>query len=220
MTIESLSPVQRRIVDDLRVKVCLNNLDDAPLLLRETEIARDYDMSRTPVRQCLQYLSHCLMVETHTGYGTVPTPLLPENRDSDMRAYGAVAHACALFTSGMKVPADSVVELSSARTWLDLEEVRTEETFVSVNSRLVRSMASAVPNRLLRHAYVVAHWQAIRWRVLDVRENAELHWGKLEAGLDAAIAAARTRSMDALFGFASAIIDHHKTENRSRPLRL
>lgn len=222
MPIEALSPQQAKIIDDLRVRICLAPCDQegTDIVFRESELAKQYGMSRTPIRQCLQYLSHCLMVETHTGFGTIPTPLKPENRDSDLRGYRAISLACAEFTAGLEVPANAVVEMVSAQTWLELEADRSEEAFVMANSRVIRGMSSAVPNRFLRHAYVVAHWQTVRWRIRDLRSDNEFHWQKLYDALDFAVRAARGRKASELFEFASKLSLNHMSNNIWRPVTV
>lgn len=58
----------------LRDRVCL--LEAAPgTLLREAEIAEEFGVSRTPVREALQKLSWLGLVEIKNGVGTLVTPL-------------------------------------------------------------------------------------------------------------------------------------------------
>jgi len=69
------------IFETLRDRICL--LDYPPgTVLREAELAREFGVSRTPMRSVLQRLSHAGLIESRDGVGTIVTdPALQETRD-------------------------------------------------------------------------------------------------------------------------------------------
>lgn len=203
-----MSEQQRQIIDDLRTDICLAD-QNRKIILHESDIAERYGISRTPVRQVLQYLGHCLTVETQRGYGTVVKPLIPDQRDVEFKAYSAIAAACAQILQGSSIPKEAVVELVGLQTWLSLLESRSEQEFVELNKRLIKVMTSLVPDGLLRHAYSSSHWRVVRWRVLDIREDNAVNWKKLEVGLEEVVRTAMNRDAAALMQFASQMGHRH-----------
>ncbi len=69
-----LQPAQKSIYETLRDRICL--LEYPPgTLLRETDIAKEFSVSRTPVREALQQLAYGGLVTSKSGVGTrVTTP--------------------------------------------------------------------------------------------------------------------------------------------------
>ena len=216
MSFDHLSEHQRHIVDDLRTEICLDT-GKAPLLLHEAEIAERYGLSRTPVRQVLQYLSHCNMVETQRGVGTVVLPLIAANRDSDLRAYAAISKGCALYLEGQSIPKEVIVDISGLKTWLALLETRSEDDFIEMNKRLINVMSSIIPDGLLHHAYTSAHWRVLRWRIRDIRGNEALNWQKLAVGLEEAVEVAMKQDAAALMSFAAKMGFRHMAKQSDLP---
>lgn len=214
MPMSHLSDQQRKMVEDLRAMICLAPAD-APPILREIELATRYNMSRTPVRQVLQYLGHCALVETQRGYGTVVRRLELDERDTELRTYSAVATACAMSLDGTRIPKPTVVDMSSIVTWLEMVEDRTDEEFVALYARLIATMGSLVQDGLLRHAYSAAFWRVVRWRVVDLREDRDLHWTKLHGALQQAKDIAITQDAAKLLEFAAMAGRSHLSAQRN-----
>jgi len=62
------------IFDNLRNKICL--LEYTPgTVLREEELAREFGMSRTPIREVLHQLAFAGLVESRNGVGTIVTDM-------------------------------------------------------------------------------------------------------------------------------------------------
>ncbi len=62
------------IFDKIRNRICL--LDYPPgTILRESGLAAEFGVSRTPIRSVIQQLAHCGLVESKDGVGTLVTEL-------------------------------------------------------------------------------------------------------------------------------------------------
>ncbi|MGK0399839.1 MAG: DNA-binding GntR family transcriptional regulator [Gammaproteobacteria bacterium] len=62
------------IFEKIRNRICL--LDYPPgTILREAELAAEFGVSRTPIRSVIQQLTHCGLVESKDGVGTLVTEL-------------------------------------------------------------------------------------------------------------------------------------------------
>ena len=83
-------------LDTIRRSICLANSDEE-MILRETSLAEDFGMSRTPIRQILQRLAYEGLVETRSGVGNVVVPLLPEHRARDFLTHKGILQAALLF---------------------------------------------------------------------------------------------------------------------------
>ena len=80
------------ILDDLRSRI-FRAPADQDFLLRETEIAKEFGLSRTPVRQMFQALAAEHLLETRTGVGSVSPALDPATRKGDCEAYAQITLA-------------------------------------------------------------------------------------------------------------------------------
>jgi DNA-binding GntR family transcriptional regulator len=72
--IETLAPkrLTRSIYEEIRNRICLLKYPPG-YVIRENELAREFGMSRTPVREVLQKLEHEGFVKTKNGFGTIVT---------------------------------------------------------------------------------------------------------------------------------------------------
>jgi DNA-binding GntR family transcriptional regulator len=62
------------IFEKIRNRICL--LDYPPgTILRESQLATEFGVSRTPIRSVIQQLAHCGLVESKDGVGTLVTEL-------------------------------------------------------------------------------------------------------------------------------------------------
>ena len=204
MPVTHFSTIQQDIISDLRTEICLDD-GSSKLVLYESEIAKRYGVSRTPVRHVLQYLAQTQMVTTQHGVGTVVVPLEEDKRSADFRAYAAISKACSLFLAGVEMRKQLVVDISSLQTWVTLLDSRSTEEFLLLNKRVAEILTSMVPDELLQHAYSAAHWRLIRWRVRDIRQHGDLPWIKLEERLAEAIKIAQTRNAANLMALAAQI---------------
>lgn len=213
MPFSGLSTAQRDVMRELRERICLSD-PFGETVFRETELSKEFGMSRTPIRQVLQSLAYALMVQTRVGYGTTVIPLDRSHRDLDVQAYSSIANACAECAEDEPIDTDLVVELASLQTLLFVNEDRSPEHFVHITAKLIHVMQRVVRDRILSNALENAHWRVLRWRVIDVREDPNTHWAKLENGLMVAVDAAKSRNAKTLLSAASGLSIRHKMATR------
>ena len=79
-------------LDAIRRTICIAG-HEGETVLYETELAKQYGMSRTPIRQILQRLAYDRLVFTKSGVGTVVTPLNEEDRTRDFLSLAGLAAA-------------------------------------------------------------------------------------------------------------------------------
>lgn len=81
-----------RIYQELRSRICLGQYRSGDILY-ETALGREFDVSRTPIRQVLQRLAMERLAVVRTGVGTL---VLEPDRDSALRAVRVKAHMLSL----------------------------------------------------------------------------------------------------------------------------
>lgn len=128
--------------------------------LKETKLAKEFGVSRTPVRDAIQRIGHLGLVETRNGVGTVVIQLSKER----------IRH---LYEMRMEL-ASLIGELSPAtiethhqeeirsihESALVLRENRDSQEFVKLNQRLQTLIASLIGNSSLREFWNQAYFQA------------------------------------------------------------
>ena len=179
------------ILDDLRQRICLAQHDE-PLVLKETELAAEFGISRTPIRQILQYLSHGGAVETLPGVGTVSVTLNNAERDMHHYVYSNLCLAVASCVEGVRISNDAAVTLMSVENWFSLSDNPSENDFVRMQSRIIEAISGIIEDPLLRTTYQNAHWRVLRWRVLGLRKSPVATWGTFHNALNNITEAAKT----------------------------
>lgn len=193
------------ILVTLRQRICCAE-NDVPLLLKETELAAEFCVSRTPIRQILQYLSHSGAVETLAGIGTVSVVLDAANREMHHRVYSSVCLAAASCADVEATTNDTAVTLMSIANWLELHPSPDEADFVRLQARIIGAMSDIIPDPLLRTSYQNAHWRVVRWRVVSMREDAQDVWLSFDRSLKKMIDAAKTCNAEHMLRTASSIV--------------
>ncbi|MGB7243738.1 MAG: GntR family transcriptional regulator [Sulfitobacter sp.] len=128
--------------------------------LKEAELAAEFGVSRTPVRDAINRISHLGLVETRNGVGTVvvPLPALKLHHVYEMRL------ALATMIGTGSPCAISAADLAIARTLLS-EAITLRDDFhprryVDLNHRLHQLIASLIGNSVLRSFWWQTYFQA------------------------------------------------------------
>lgn len=128
--------------------------------LKEAELAAEFGVSRTPVRDAINRISHLGLVETKNGVGTVVVALPAEKvrHVYEMRMELAVLIGT---TSPRTITAG---DLATAQTLLD-EAITLCDSFhprlyVELNHRLHQLIASLIGNSVLRSFWWQTYYQA------------------------------------------------------------
>lgn len=195
---------QAEILRSIRTRICLAP-PTVEMTLTETALAREFGVSRTPIRQILQLLANAQLVETHTGVGTTSVVLDPNERSAHFAAYSLIAAAAAQLAEGQAVPRATTLELMAVNNMLMLEETPSVPVFVEMNGRVIDAMALTIRDPILCFAMQAAHWRTLRWRVDQAGNDTAVLWTSIEANLNRAIEAARTGNCRHLLETASGL---------------
>lgn len=137
--------------------------------LKEADLAREFGVSRTPVRDAISRINHLGLVETRNGVGSVVVELTEEQI---AHVYDMRLHLAAL----IGVSAPKRIEDDHLRRARDLLERAKQlsgavdsRAYVRVNDQLNRLISDLIGNSVLRSFWAQAYYQAAStWhRVVD-----------------------------------------------------
>ncbi len=144
--------------------------------LKEAELAREFGVSRTPVRDAISRISHLGLVETLNGVGTVVVELSPEKI---AEVYDVRLHLATLIGTSTPVRIEES-HLTRLRALLREAQALDGETgtrqYVQINYRLHGLTRDLIGNSVLRSFWTQAFYQAAStWhRVVDTRADAAI----------------------------------------------
>ncbi len=151
------------VVEDIQStilqRICL--LDYRPgQQLKETELAGEFGVSRTPVRDAIARISHLGLVETRNGVGTVVVCL---SADEIRQVYDMRMHLAALIGS---TEPDAVTELQQSQAQSLLRQALTLvddfdlRDYLMLNHQLNNLIAGLINNIVLRSFWRQTYYQA------------------------------------------------------------
>jgi DNA-binding GntR family transcriptional regulator len=140
---------------------------DKDLVIYEGKLAKEFGVSRTPVRQVIQSLASESLVEVRSGVGTVATPLLQERRVKDLQSFSSILKACSECTVAGNI-AMPLSEIVSLRIYLEqANDLSPNEIFFDVSNRLIHSLTKLVEDQIMRDGLVACYWRYLRRRVAE-----------------------------------------------------
>ncbi|WP_010138944.1 GntR family transcriptional regulator [Oceanicola sp. S124] len=146
----------------IRERICLNG-QEVNLLLHEGQLATEFGVSRTPIRQVLQMLAYENLVETRSGVGTIATPLIAEHRKSDVRAFRALLMAAAQCPiPDNEVPGRVIDRLRDSIRLLERAEGADSQMIQALSAQL-EAMMLLVSDHIVATALRSAYWRHVRW---------------------------------------------------------
>ena len=143
--------------------------------LKEAVIAREFGVSRTPVRDAISRISHLGLVETRNGVGTVVVAL----SDAEIRQVYEMRLELAMLigTLSPKQVGEDHIALAQAL----LQEVQAwgmnvdPRTYVKLNDRLNKLIADLIGNVVLRSFWLQTYYQAAStWHRVSTIVGAEV----------------------------------------------
>lgn len=150
------------IAAEIRERICLLGGADE-IILHEGQLATEFGVSRTPIRQVLQMLAYENLVETRSGVGTIATPLLIDRRESDFRAFRAILAACVHCPAdNASVPGLALDRLRDARRLL-AASTGADPTLVKTVAAYLEAMLLLVGDHIVATALRSAFWRHVRW---------------------------------------------------------
>ena len=161
LSVTDQSPRLKLIYEILRDRICL--LEYPPgTLLRETDIAEEFEVSRTPVREALQRLAYGGLVVSKSGVGTRVTSL---DRDEIIDVYDMRMKLAELI--GVMSPnpfshqhVDLIIKLRR-RAELLLGKFDTRE-YLRINHEIHFLIGSLIGNKTLSNLWDQLYFQAAR----------------------------------------------------------
>lgn len=185
------------IASVIRERICLTAGTDE-MLLHEGELASEFGVSRTPIRQVLQMLAYESLVETRSGVGTIVTPLHAQARASDERAFRAILTAAGACPSGSAtIPDITRLKLSEARRNVNAEPTSAEALFGGL-SGLLEATVPLVGDHIVATALRSVYWRHIRWSLSQDEGQRLEALQKMKTLLDRAIVTADEIGADGL----------------------
>lgn len=149
------------VYEEVRERICLLRYPPGTLL-RETELAKEFNVSRTPIREVLQRLEVEDFVETKNGVGTIVTGV-------DFKAFKDVYNLrlkLAELIGQLSPNPCTDAHISEMGDLLEraraLTEARDTEEFWRINHERQRIIASLIGNTALRRMYDLFYYQTAR----------------------------------------------------------
>ena len=170
------------ILSIIRTRICLAP-SDAPYKLHENALAKEFGLSRTPIRQVLQELALAGLVETRAGVGTIATELPPQRRCQAFIVYRELARAAAICYEGAPIDDDVKIELIGQASLIQTMTEHNPQTYVRFSGHVAENMAVIVEDEILSNAIKTAHWRVIRWRAREYVADPAAAWSMLQNGL-------------------------------------
>lgn len=150
----------------LRQRIAFAQPDSDPTL-PESTLAKEFGVSRTPVRQALQRLEYERLVTIRSGVGSTVVPLSKENRDMDINVACSILTAAAECCGAERLPFQTTVLLSGHLGALSMVEQVDETVYFNAYSQVLSTTAELIPNNILRDAFCATYWRLVRWRMAD-----------------------------------------------------
>ena len=128
--------------------------------LKEAEIATEFGVSRTPVRDALNRISHLGLVETRNGVGTVVVALSASKLRHVYEMRMELATLIGAKSPRAIVPADLVSAQALLGEAITLSGSFHPRGYVELNHRLHQLIASLIGNSVLRSFWWQTYYQA------------------------------------------------------------
>ena len=166
--------------------------------LKEAELAREFGVSRTPVRDALSRISHLGLIESRNGVGTVVVGLTPEQirHVYELR----VELACLIGKLSPLTPGPD--HLATLQDLLDrarrMQSDFDADTYVAINHELNELIASMIGNGSLRSMWLQTYVRAAStWHRVAESMGAEVAEALIEE-LTELVAAVRRHDIEAV----------------------
>ncbi|MBR9842171.1 MAG: GntR family transcriptional regulator [Rhodobacteraceae bacterium] len=128
--------------------------------LKEAELAREFGVSRTPIRDAISRIKHLGLIETRNGVGTVVIALTPAQirQVYEMRLHLATLIGPLSLTSVSERSAAPMSKLLD--TAITLQKDFDPRAYVDINDQLQNLIADMIGNDLLRSFWLQTYYQA------------------------------------------------------------
>lgn len=154
------------IADALRKRICLEPPTANPIL-HEQELAREFQVSRTPVRQALQRLAYERLVEVRSGVGTLVSPLDEARREDDIKLAFELLGVAAKLEGDRPLSMEASTYINALEHQVSNATVIDLETNYAVRATSLKLISREMSNDILAEALKAALWRLFRWRMAE-----------------------------------------------------
>ncbi len=148
-------------------------------VLREIELAEEFGVSRTPVRQALHQLAAIGLVETRNGVGTIVTAGDPETVDDIYRLRIQLTAMIGQFATG-ECPASAAKNMRALHAEvLELEPKLSPRDFWELNGKLHKIITGIIENRELRALHHLYYFKVAPFWFRLFLDNPEQEFARL-----------------------------------------
>jgi len=201
------------ILDTLRERICLVPPGEN-VVIKEKELATEFDLSRTPIRQVLQTLANEGLLAVKPGFGSVTTELRAQDRAEHMEVFRQLALASVTILGDSPVTEDAKMELSAIDGFVSNVEKPTPELFLRLNGRLLRALTGSLKDPILSYAFQAAQWRVVRWRTWDMVQNLDQNWTIFAGNISRAVGICHTcKAADLMDIAANAVVRYKDPES-------
>ena len=179
----------------LRERIALAR-PDTEQTFPEGQLAQEFGVSRTPVRQALQRLEYERLITIRSGVGSAVVPLEREKRILDLNVACSILTAAAECCDSEQLPLHINIQFSGHYGALTLVEEIDTAIYFSVRSQVLTAAAEIIPNHIMRDAFSAAYWRLIRWRVADFADDPHEQGQILKDQMAAIVKSAKRNRVD------------------------
>jgi DNA-binding GntR family transcriptional regulator len=147
--------IQRQLLE----RICMLRYK-AGDLLKEADLAREFGVSRTPVREALNRISHLGLIESRNGVGTVVVSL---SRVQIEQVYELRLELACLIGKLSPVPPDAghLAKLTALFHRAELMRAKLDaDDYIRLNHELNLLIATLIGNQILRATWMHTYYQA------------------------------------------------------------
>lgn len=154
------------IADALRKRICLEPPGASPVL-HEQALAKEFGVSRTPVRQALQRLAYERLVEVRSGIGTVVTPLQAQKHENDTHLASVLLRTVAEVEGDKPISLEGATFINVIHTQLSKCPSMDMKANYDMRARLMNIVTDEMSDNILADAVRAALWRLFRWRMAE-----------------------------------------------------
>lgn len=188
---------QTEILETLRTRICLTPPQDSHPL-QETALAKEFNVSRTPIRQVLQTLAREHLVEIRPSVGASISVLPQDGRKDSFHVYRDITVIAAGMSDGQAVATKTVMDLVGVQGILNSDLDVSSQTYVALSVRVQTAIAAEVTDPVVKDAMLASFWRVVRWRVSDIEADPETQFARFRISVDTVATAARSGDAGAL----------------------
>ncbi|MEJ6388524.1 winged helix-turn-helix domain-containing protein [Gymnodinialimonas ulvae] len=176
------------IANSLRKRICLEPPTQSPVL-HEQELAHEFGVSRTPVRQALQRLAYERLVEVRSGVGTVVSALKVEDKQRDIDLAFSLLKVASEIEGDRPLSVEANAYIVALERQVNAANEIDLETNFTIRSTSLNIITNEMNSDILGNALKAALWRLFRWRMAEAADSS--------SGIDPRLTEVMTRMAEA-----------------------